>query len=85
MALTIDERRAKESKIYCLMADLSSPASAIGDWKVSKCYEYALLGEESPYDISDLHAKRQEARDQINALRAELAADDEERAKNVSS
>ncbi len=85
MALTTEERQQKCSKVACLTADLSSAASDIGDWKVAKCYEYALAGLEPPYDITELHAKRQAVRDQINALRAELAADDEERAKTASS
>lgn len=38
------------------------------DYKVIKCYEYQLMGEELPYDIQALHAERQTLRDQINSL-----------------
>ncbi len=39
-----------------------------GDWKIIKCYEAALLGLEMPYDVTELHEKRQKARDRINEL-----------------
>lgn len=61
-----------ETKIGCLRCDLSSHASAVGDWKVIKCYEAKLKGEELPYDLDKLLADRQAIRDQINALQAEL-------------
>lgn len=76
MALTDEERMRKQSEIYVLQADLTSHASEIGDWKVIKCYEASLTGADAPYDIADLHAKRQAVRDKINALQAELAADE---------
>ena len=38
------------------------------DYKVSKCYEASLLGEQMPYDIQVLHTERQAARDRINEL-----------------
>ena len=47
-------------------------ASPIGDWKVSKCMEYQLMGMELPYDVNELHKKRQEVRDKINMLQSEL-------------
>lgn len=37
-----------------------------GDYKVIKCMEAFLCGEPMPYDIVDLHAKRQVLRDIIN-------------------
>ena len=43
------------------MADLAE-----GDYKVIKCMEAFLCGEPMPYDIVDLHAKRQVLRDIIN-------------------
>ena len=68
-----DETRAmKEQEICNLQCDLTSTASPIGDWKVAKYQEYVLAGMEPPYDIAELHAKRQAVRDRINALRAEL-------------
>lgn len=38
------------------------------DYKVSKCYEASLLGEQMPYDVQVLHTERQAARDRINEL-----------------
>lgn len=40
------------------------------DYKVIKCYEFSLVGEEMPYDIVSLNSKRQAIRDQINELEA---------------
>ena len=42
------------------------------DYKVIKCYEYALVGLELPYDMNELHAERQAYRDTINELQAQL-------------
>lgn len=39
-----------------------------GDYKITKCYEANLLGEQLPYDITALHIQRQAIRDQINEL-----------------
>ncbi len=79
MALTSEERDRKAQQICNLTQDLVSPVSEIGDWKVAKCYEYSLMGKESPYDLKELHAKRQAVRDEINRLQEELAADEAER------
>ena len=38
------------------------------DYKVIKCYEASLVGNELPYDINALHAERQSIRDEINSL-----------------
>jgi len=62
----------KQQEIINLTAKLASDTSSIGDWKFSKCYEYSLTGRELPYDVEDLHAKRQVIRDQINAIQEEL-------------
>jgi len=69
-----DKMMTLQTQISCLMSDLSSPASPIGDWKVAKCQEYALAGMALPYDIAELHRERQAVRDRINELRAELEA-----------
>ena len=45
---------------------------AASDYKVIKTYEYALLGEQSEYDMETVHAERQILRDQINALETQL-------------
>ena len=41
------------------------------DYKVIKCAECQLLGEEMPYDMAALHAERQAIRDKINQLEQE--------------
>ena len=56
-----------------LISDLTSPVSEIGDWKLMKIQEFALLGKESPYNAEELHAKRQEARARINEIEKILA------------
>lgn len=66
---TEDLRRQYESEILCLTADLTASVSEIGDWKIAKYQEYVLKGLEPPYDIDELHTKRQAARDRINELR----------------
>jgi sensor histidine kinase regulating citrate/malate metabolism len=70
----MNEIHKKESEIICLTADLTAAVSQIGDWKVAKYQEYILAGLEAPYDIAELHSKRQAARDRINELRAEIEA-----------
>lgn len=62
-----------QQKIYDHMSRLTSGASEIGDWKVAKYQEYILAGLEPPYDIAELHAKRQAVRDRINELREQIA------------
>lgn len=39
---------------------------AESDYKITKAYEYTLVGLEIPYDIPALHAERQAIRDLIN-------------------
>lgn len=41
------------------------------DYKVIKCGECQLLGQEMPYDVVALHAERQAIRDRINRLEQE--------------
>ena len=38
------------------------------DYKVTKCYEYSMLGAELPYNLEELHAKREQIRTKINEL-----------------
>ncbi len=59
-----------QSKIDELKASLTSNDSSIGDYRITKCYEASLIGESMPYDISELHQKRQAVRDEINRLEA---------------
>ena len=49
------------------IAELKTQLSAT-DYKVIKCAECQLLGEEMPYDVEELHAERQAIRDEINRL-----------------
>lgn len=60
------------ARIGELVSSLSAASSDIGDWKVIKCYEAKLLGEELPYDINELMTERQKARDEINELQQQL-------------
>ena len=41
------------------------------DYKIIKCYEYELAGEEPPYDMKALHTERQALRDEIKKLKEE--------------
>ena len=52
------------------IAELKRQLSAT-DYKVIKCAECQLLGEEMPYDVAMLHAQRQSLRDAINKLEQE--------------
>ena len=52
------------------IAELKAQLSAT-DYKIIKCSEYQLTGQDLPYDIAELHAQRQALRDQINELEQE--------------
>ena len=69
-----EERRKLEQQIINLKSSLESRESDIGDWKIAKAQEYILAGIECPYDIAELHAKRQAVRDEINRLRELLSS-----------
>ena len=49
------------------IAELKSQLEST-DYKIIKCSEAQLVGEELPYDIVALHAERQALRDKINEL-----------------
>lgn len=38
------------------------------DYKIIKCTECSMVGEEMPYDVNELHAERQAIRNEINLL-----------------
>lgn len=42
------------------------------DYKIIKCYEASLVGEQLPYDIHQIHSTRQEIRTQINELERKI-------------
>lgn len=44
------------------------------DYKVIKCYEASLAGEELPYDFPTLRAERQAMRQQINQIEVQILA-----------
>ena len=58
-----DIPESPEEQISKLKAQLEST-----DYKIIKCSEAQLVGEELPYDITALHAERQALRDRINEL-----------------
>ena len=53
----------KQAEIIRLKNELTAT-----DYKIIKCSEYQLAGVALPYDIAELHAKRQALRDRINEL-----------------
>lgn len=69
----INKKEELEQEIRNLESQLSSVASNIGDWKIAKCMEYQASGLDMPYDINELHIKRQVVRDKINEIQEELA------------
>lgn len=64
---TIFDAQSRKNEIATLKEELDG-----SDYKVIKCYEASLLGNDLPYDIDALHAERQSIRDKINALEEEL-------------
>lgn len=60
----LDNDKGKVSKEIDRLKNILSA----GDYKITKCYEANLLGEQLPYDITALHNQRQAIRDQINKL-----------------
>ena len=61
------EQEAEENSIEQQIAELKSQLSAT-DYKIIKCSEAQLVGDELPYDIVALHEERQAIRDRINEL-----------------
>lgn len=66
------KRERIEARVRELVSALSAPSSASGDWKIIKCYEAKLLGDDLPYDIDELMAERQKIRDEINEFQEQL-------------
>lgn len=67
--------QARQQQISQLTAQIDGLKAQIAasDYKVIKTYEYALLGEQTGYDMEAVHAERQALRDQINTLETQLA------------
>lgn len=68
-----NKRNALRAELAELMSGLSANTSPIGDWKVIKVYEARMLGNGDPYNMEELSAQRQAARDRINAIQEELS------------
>lgn len=67
------EREGYEAELRCLRSSLLANTSEIGDWKIVKCMEAKLLGNDLPYNINELDSKRQKVRDRINELEVLIA------------
>jgi len=65
-------RQTQIQQVTAQIADLKARIAA-SDYKIIKTYEYTLLGEQTEYDIEEVHAERQALRDQINDLETQLA------------
>lgn len=57
----------KQAVIDSLKAQIAE-----SDYKVIKCAEAQLMGEELPYNVAELHAQRQALRNEINVLESEI-------------
>lgn len=66
------EQDHKRQRMIDLTWKLTSPTSELGDYKAIKCVTAFALGKTMPYDLEELEKKRQEVRDEIDALRKEL-------------
>ena len=64
-------RQQQISQMTAQINDLKDRIAA-SDYKIIKTYEYALLGEQTEYDIEEVHAERQALRDLINSLETQL-------------
>ena len=56
-------QREKEAEIQRLIEELNA-----SDYKIIKCMEAYLCGEELPYDIAEMHRIRNNARFKINSI-----------------
>lgn len=72
-----DKIRELEAEKADLISQLTSPYSSIGDWKLNKQEEAALLGLPAPYtdaQMQEYGAKRAAARTRINEIEQELSS-----------
>ena len=56
-------RQQREARIWELKDQLAQ-----GDYKIIKCAEAQLMGEEMPYNVAEIVAERNAMRDEINEL-----------------
>ena len=61
--LAAEKKAESDAEIARLKAELAAT-----DYQIIKCSECMLLGEPMPYDVAELHERRQAIRDAINAL-----------------
>ena len=61
------EERERIANINNQISELKAKLDA-SDYKVIKCFECSMVGEEMPYDVQEIHAERQTIRDRINEL-----------------
>ena len=66
------ELAEKRQEIINLKSDLTSFASSVGDWKITKIYESRINGEPDPYEATSLIEERQKIRDKIATLQNEI-------------
>ena len=69
---TREQIAQKEQEIADLRCAFANPGSEIADDKVARIYEARINAEPDPYSADELIAKRQTARDRIDALQAEI-------------
>ena len=64
----LPEPTAEDIEEYNVMAEIDQAKQELqdSDYKVIKCMEAYLCGEELPYDIKELHCERNGHRDKIN-------------------
>ena len=61
--LAAEKKAENDVEISRLKAEIAAT-----DYQIIKCSECMLLGEPMPYDVAELHERRQAIRDEINAL-----------------
>lgn len=63
----VEDKEFIEDNINNLKEQLSAT-----DYKVIKCMEASLIGEQLPYNIKNLHKSREELRNKINELEKQM-------------
>ena len=71
------EKEKTQQEIWLLKSKLNET-----DYKILKCSEASLLGQEMPYDLDAVVAERDEWRAQINALEEKLKTLEEDETEN---
>ena len=65
---TFEEEIAEAQENYAAQIEELKAELAATDYKIIKCSEAQMAGDEAPYDIAAVHAERQAIRDKINEL-----------------